>query len=357
MAKDYYATLGVERNADEKTIKSAYRRLARKYHPDVNPNDKEAETKFKEISEAYEVLHDPEKRKLYDRWGSNWEAAQNMKTSGGTGGVNVDFGDINFGEGGFGTIFEQFFSNAGASQARPRGVQPADVEKVVEVTIEEIDSGTKRTLTYQVNDACKSCDGTGYVRLKTPTRCPVCDGTGETRGLFGLHHACEACGGTGQSSLERCPTCRGAGSIATTRKVEVTIPAGITHGKKLRVPGRGSIGANGRAGDLYVVVHERPHPRFKRKGDDLETEVEIPFTLAALGGEIKVPTLRTPVTMKIPECTQSGQVFRLAGQGIAKMGGQRGNLLVRAKVTVPKRLTDKQRQLLRELAELEEAKV
>ena len=146
MAKDYYATLGVERNADEKTIKSAYRRLARKYHPDVNPNDKEAETKFKEISEAYEVLHDPEKRKLYDRWGSNWEAAQNMKTSGGTGGVNVDFGDINFGEGGFGTIFEQFFSNAGASQARPRGVQPADVEKVVEVTLEEIPESYFRQL-------------------------------------------------------------------------------------------------------------------------------------------------------------------------------------------------------------------
>jgi len=139
--------------------------------------------------------------------------------------------------------------------------------------------------------------------------------------------------------------------------VEVTIPAGITHGKKLRVPGRGSVGSNGKAGDLYVVVHERPHPKFRRKGDDLETEIEVPFTVAALGGELKVPTLRAPVTMKIPECTQSGQVFRLASQGISKLGGPRGNLLVRVKITVPKRLSDRQRDLLRELAALEEAKV
>lgn len=358
MAKNYYEVLGVSKGADDKAIKTAYRKLARKYHPDVNPNDKSAEAKFKEVSEAYEVLSDPEKRKLYDRWGSNWEAARNARVSGGEdGGMDFDFGEVQFGEGGFGSIFEQFFQQQNARQARPRGVQPADVEKTVEVTLAEIDAGTKRTLTYQVNDACKSCDGTGYVRLKSSTTCPTCGGTGEVRGLFGMHQTCETCGGTGQSSLERCPTCRGAGVLPTTRKVEVTIPAGITNGKKLRVPGRGSTGANGRAGDLYVVIHERPDPRFTRKGDDLETELQIPYTVAILGGEVKVPTLRTPVTMKIPEGTQNGQTFRLTGQGISKLGGGRGNLLVRIKVSVPKKVSARERELLQELAKLQEVAV
>lgn len=361
MAKDYYATLGVAKGADEKAIKSAYRKLARKYHPDVNPNDKAAEAKFKEVSEAYEVLGDPDKRKLYDRWGSNWEAAQNIKTSGGTPGEG-DFDFTHFGgEGGFGSFFEQFMTQGRTTtqqqQQRPRGVQPADVEKVVEVSLEEIDSGTKRTLTYQVNDACKSCEGTGFVRLRTTTSCPVCGGTGETKGFFGMAHPCEACGGTGTSSLERCPTCSGSGFLPATRKVEVTIPAGITNGKKLRVPGRGSTGANGRAGDLYVIISERPHDKFIRKGDDLEVEVQVPYTTAALGGEIRVPTLRGSVTMKIPECTQSGQAFRLAGQGISKLGGGRGNLMAKIRVGVPKKLTDKQRDLLRQMAASEEHEV
>jgi chaperone protein DnaJ len=358
MPKDYYDTLGVPKNADEKTIKAAYRKLARKLHPDVNPNDKAAETKFKEVSEAYEVLGDADKRKLYDRWGSNWEAAQNMKTStSGGGGQTVDFGDLNFGEGGFGSIFDQFMSAGRTQQSRPRGLQPADVEKVVEIPLEEIDTGTKRTLTYQVNDACKSCEGTGYVRLRSSTTCPVCGGTGETRGLFGMSHPCEACDGTGHSSLERCPTCSGAGGLPTTRKVEVTIPAGITNGKKLRVPGRGSVGANGRAGDLYVIISERPHSRFVRKGDDLEVEIGVPYVIAALGGEIKVPTLGSSLTMKIPECTQSGQTFRLAGKGMSKLGGGKGNLMAKVRITVPKALSDKERTLLQQIAALQEARV
>ncbi len=354
MSKDYYSTLGVDRKADEKQIKSAYRKLARKFHPDVNPNDKSSESKFKEVSEAYEVLSDEKKRKLYDQFGSNWEAAQNMTGSGASPGSAQNY-DFQFGGEGIGSIFEQFFSGfgqTGTHQARPRGLEPQDVERTIELTLEELDAGTKRTLTYRVQDACKSCEGTGFVRLRNSQPCPVCGGAGKTRGVFGATQLCQACGGTGQSSLEKCPTCNGTGALAATRKVEVTIPAGITDGKKLRVAGQGAKGANGRHGDLYVVVREVPHALYKRKGDELEVEVAVPYTTAALGGEIKVPTLRTPVTMRIPAGAQSGQTFRLAGQGISKLGSGRGNLLAKIKITVPAKLTEQERNLLQELAEM-----
>ena len=311
MAKDYYQILGVPRGSDEKEIKSAYRKLARKYHPDVNPNDKSAEAKFKEVSEAYDVLSDPEKRKLYDQYGANWEAVKNGGFAGSGGGVDMgDFADIRFG--GFESIFEQFF---GGSRGGRGGVdysyqdietsQPRDVEKVIEVSLEEVDSGTKRTLTYQTMDA-----------QRTPN---------------------------------------GITTIPTTKKVEVKIPAGISDGKKLRVPGKGAAGANGRAGDLYVTVKWAEHPSFRANGENLETDVPVPYTVAALGGEIKVPTLRGAVTMRIPEGTPSGQVFRLGGQGIARMNGARNDLMARIKITVPKKPSDKERELLRQLADLQKA--
>lgn len=363
MAKDYYATLGVARGADAKDIKASYRKLARKYHPDVNPNDKAAEAKFKEVSEAYEVLSDPEKRKLYDQWGSNWEAVKNA-------GGNVNFGGdagggFNFGGGGggFESFFEQFFNQGGGGggfgsmqdfDTAPQGVQPRDIEKTVELTLEEIDAGTKRTLTYQAMDACKSCDGTGTVNLRAARECPNCGGTGRGRSVFGMAGACPVCHGTGKTTLETCPTCKGTGTMPTAKKVEVTIPAGFPEGKKLRVPGRGVLGTGGKAGDLYVSIKELPHKLFKRNGDALEVDLEVPFTLAALGGEVSVPTLRSKVKMKIPEGSQGGQVFRLGGQGISKMGGTRGDLFARLRITVPKRPTDRQKQLLKQLAELEE---
>lgn len=318
MAKSYYDILGVGKSADEKEIKSAYRKLARKYHPDVNPNDKSAEAKFKEISEAYEVLGDAEKRKLYDQFGSNWEHAQNFG-GGNYGGANFgdmgDFGGVQFGgEGsGFESIFEQIFG--GRMGGRGGGVrfedletsQPRDVEKVVEVSLEEVDGGAKRTLTYQTMDAQRMRDGVT--------------------------------------------------TVPTTKKVEVTIPKGIADGKKLRVPGKGAAGANGKAGDLYVVVKWANHERFKPSGDNLEVEVPVPYTTAALGGEIRVPTLRSTVTMKIPEGTQSGQTFRLAGQGVSRLSGNRSDLMAKIKITVPKRLSDKERELLRQLADLDKAAV
>lgn len=309
MAKDYYQTLGVPRGADEKEIKSAYRKLARKYHPDVNPNDKSSEAKFKEVSEAYDVLSDPDKRKLYDQYGSNWENAQNMRGAPG-GQVDMnDFSDIRFG--GFETIFEQFFSgrggrgDAGVPFQDMESSQPRDVEKVIEISLEEIDSGTKRKLTYQTMDA-----------QRTPN---------------------------------------GITTIPTTKTVEVKIPAGITDGKKLRVPGKGAAGANGKAGDLFVTVKWADHLSFRPNGENLEVDVPVPYTTAALGGEIKVQTLRGTVSMRVPEGTQSGQVFRLGAQGIAKMNGARTDLMAKIKITVPKKASDKERELLKQLADLQKA--
>ncbi len=307
MRKDFYQVLGVRRGADEKEIKASYRKLARKFHPDVNPNDKTAETRFKEISEAYDVLSDPEKRQLYDQFGANWEQIQ---TGGGVPGDGSHF-HTQGGMGGFESIFEQIFSSGAGRGAGGMRMnfedlemqQPRDVEKVVEVPLEEIDSGSKRTLTYQTMDAQRTREGVA--------------------------------------------------TVPTTKKVEVKIPAGIQDGKKLRVPGKGAAGANGRAGDLYVVIKWMHHPTFTPHGENLEVEVPVPYTVAALGGEIKVPTLRSKVTMKIPPGTQSGQTFRLAGQGVSRLSGGRGDLMAKIRITVPKQPTTEERKLLQQLADLE----
>ena len=313
MATDYYKTLGISKGAEEKEVKSAYRKLARKYHPDVNPNDKAAEAKFKEISEAYDVLGDPEKRKLYDQYGANWEQAGGMGDAGVNpedfGGFRVGGGGSNFGGfGDIGSIFEQMFSgNRGGAGVDFRDFdahQAADVEKPIEVSLEEVDKGGKRTLTYQTMDAQR------------------------TKG--------------------------DVATVPTTKKVEITIPAGIPDGKKLRVPGKGQVGSNGKAGDLYVAVKWAKHPRFHLEGDNLEVEVPVSYETAALGGEIHVPTLRSNLSMKIPSGTQSGQSFRLSGQGIAKMGGARGDLMARVKITVPKPLSDAERTLLEQVRTLRE---
>ncbi len=317
MAKDYYQTLGVPRGAEEKDIKSAYRKLARKFHPDVNPNDKTAEAKFKEVSEAYEVIGDSDKRKLYDQYGSNWEHAQNMGGDFQTGGHSAggaDFGDFHFGGGGMGaeSIFDHLFggrvsgtrANNNFNFQDVDSMQPRDVEKSVEISLEDIDKGTKRILTYQTMDAQRLRDGIS--------------------------------------------------TVPSTKKVEVTIPAGISDGKKLRVPGKGAAGHNGKAGDLYVVIKWATHPQFKPVGENLEVEVPVPYTTAALGGEIRVPTLRGAVTMKIPEGTQSGQTFRLGGQGIMKLQGSRGDLMAKIRITVPKKPSEQEKQLLRQLVELEQ---
>lgn len=307
MPRDYYEVLGVQRSADAKEIKAAYRKLARKYHPDVNPNDAAAEAKFKEVSAAYEVLGDEDKKKLYDQFGHNWETMSKMGAAEGPFGGGYEGGF----EGGFESIFENLFgSMRGGRGSRINfedvaTAQPRDVEQEVWVTLEEVDSGAKRSLTYQTLDAVM----------------------------------------TRENSVS---------TIPNTKKVEITIPAGIPNGKKLRVPERGASGVRGKPGDLFVLVRYKPHALFTPVDDKLETEVPVSYLTATLGGEIKVPTLRGSVTMKIPAGTQSGQVFRLGGQGLQKMGGGgRGDLMARIKITVPKELTRAQRDLLESLQKLE----
>lgn len=308
MAKDYYARLGVAKDVDEKELKSAYRKLARKYHPDVNPGDKSAEAKFKEVSEAYEVLSDPEKRKLYDQYGDNWENASHFNFQQGGGGGS-GFGGV---DGGFETIFENLFGFGNRGQGvqinfeEMQRMQPRDLEKEIFVTLEEVDQGAKRSFSYQTMDSVQLRDGA-------------------------------------------------ISTVPNNKKVEVTIPAGISDGVKLRVPGKGAAGLRGKAGDLFVTVRWSKHEKFTPKGDALEVEVPVSFISAALGGEIKVPTLRGNLTMKIPAGTQSGQVFRLSGQGIQRLKSGRGDLLARTKITVPKSLTDEQRKLLEKLQESLEA--
>ena len=299
---DFYQLLGVPRSADDKEIKSAYRKLARKLHPDVNPGDKSAEAKFKQVSEAYEVLGDAEKRKMYDQYGENWEQAKNFQ------GGDMDFGGANIGNmGGFGSIFEQFFG--GSSQQGGFRIQdmeasqPRDIEREIELSLEEVDSGSSRTLTYQTLDAQ------------------------QTRGQIA--------------------------TVPSTKKVEVKIPAGIGDGKKLRVPSKGHAGVGGKAGDLYVLIRWTKHPQFKVLGENLEVEVPVSFTTAALGGEISIPTLRKKMTMKIPAGSQSGQVFRWANQGVAKLGGGKGDLMARLKIVVPKSLSSEQQDLLKKFAQTE----
>ena len=315
MAKDYYAILGIPKGADEKEIKAAYRKLARKYHPDVNPNDPEAENKFKEISEAYAVLSDPERRRGYDAYGV--DPQQGGIPTGGYQGGTEDFG-------GFGDIFGRFFGGFGDGlfAGMHPNAQPRDAEIPVTISLDEVDKGTKRTLNYQTQDACPQCKGTGMVR---------------TRG----------------GEQMNCPQCGGTGLTVASRKVEITIPIGIQSGKKLRVPGGGHRGANGRGGDLFVLVQDIPHARFKRNGDDLEVEIEIPFPIAALGGEVRVQTLHSSAKMAVPAGTQSGQSFRLRGQGLHKLKGGQGDLIAKAKISVPKSLSDEQRALIEQLKELE----
>ncbi len=349
MALDYYKVLGVDRNADEKAIKSAYRKLARRYHPDVNPGDKEAEAKFKEVSEAYEVIGDPEKRGLYDKYGHQWEAV----SRGGGAVPDMDFGNFS---GGFGSFFEQFLGGQhGAAQAgaRPKGAPPRDLEREVSISLEEVATGTKRTLSYTTQDACKTCDGTAFVRTRSARTCQACGGSGQSAGFFGMPQACQACAGTGQSTLESCPTCGGNGVMTAQRKVEVKIPKGIADGQKLRVPGGGARGSNGRNGDLYVIIREEKHPHFTRRGADLEIEIDVPFTMAALGGQLRVETLDGGVMMKIPEGTQSGQKFRLSGQGLMPIRGEQGSLFVKIKIQMPRKLTARQRELLEEFERIE----
>jgi len=310
MARDFYEALGVPRTAEEKEIRSAYRKLARKFHPDVNPNDKAAEARFKEINAAYEVLSDPEKRKKYDKYGDRWEMADQIEEANRrSGGFRTAPGSEAFGD--FGSIFDTFFRR---ERSGPRGFggnrRGQDIETPVEVSLEEAYHGTTRT-----------------VNLQSPEPCRTCGGSGEVAGAI-------------------CHACEGMGTITRPRRIEVRIPPGVKTGSRVRVAGEGRPGfGSGAPGDLYLVTTVLPHPRFERKGDDLITDIDVPLLDAVLGGEVPVPLIDGRVMLRIPELTQNGRQIRLAGKGMPVLGspGKRGDLFARVRVQLPEKLTAEER--------------
>ncbi len=329
---NYYDILGIRKDASDKDIKQAYRRLARKYHPDVNPGNKSAEAKFKEINAAYEVLSDKAKRQKYDKYGDKWQYAdqieqaereqaqyQGFTPGGGSYRYSGNIEDLD-------GIFEELFGGGRgrgfSRRAQPRrGPSPfegrgQDMETTIEVTLEEAYSGTQRTISLQVEEPCAACKGTGRIQ-NLP-----------------------------------CSVCRGAGVVANIKRIEVKIPAGVTTGSRVRIAGKGQPGYGGANGDLYLNITIRPHATIERQGDDLHVNVPVPLTVAVLGGEAQVPTLKGKLALKIPAETQNGRIFRLAGQGMPHPGkSTRGDLLAKVSVVLPTKLSEKEKELFRRLSE------
>ena len=353
---DYYETLGVSRDASADEMKKAYRKLAVKYHPDKNPDDATAEAKFKEISEAYDVLKDDEKRAAYDRYGHDAFQGGGMGRAGGGGGFHDPFEMFReaFGSGGGGGIFEEFFGGGGG---RSGGVQKgSDLRYDLEITLEEAAEGTEKEIRYKRAVACVKCSGSGAEPGSGKTTCPTCGGTGQVssnRGFISFRQTCPNCNGTGQIIEKPCTDCRGEGRVMDFSTVKVRIPTGVHTGSKLRSAGKGEAGqSGGPAGDLYIVIHVKEHDLFERHEDDLYCELPIKFTLAALGGAIDVPTLFGKGNLKIPSGTQSGTTFRLRGQGMPHLRGKgQGDLLVRVHVEVPTKLNSSQKKILVDFAE------
>lgn len=352
---DYYELLGVARNATEDEIRQAFRRQALKWHPDRNPGNPEAEKKFKEISQAYEVLSNPEKRQRYDALGEE-----------GLRGVpHTDFSQESIED-----IFERFSSIFGGSpfedifnvtgrRGRTRRARGPSLRVEVEVSLEEVATGVKKTIPYVCPRPCEECGGSGARKGSRPVTCTTCEGNGQvvrSHGFFAIRHPCPSCGGEGRVVKDRCRPCGGAGVKQAKREVEVRIPAGVEDGMQLRLPGEGEAVRGGDPGDLFVLVRIRRHPVFERDGKDLAVTLPIPYPLAALGGEASVPTLEGKASLKIPAGTQSEQIFRLRGKGLPGIDEpSRGSLLVRVRVEVPTRLTPRQEELIRELAKEFEA--
>ena len=324
MAKrDFYETLGIKRNAGEQEIKQAYRRLARKHHPDVNSGDKSAEAKFKEINEAYEVLSDKEKRKKYDRFGYQWQAADQFARADRQQAPEWDFSQsggntsFHFGGGDLNSLFDELLRGSSTYNRRTQPRRGRNIEAAVEVTLEEAFQGTTRTLSLQAEEPCPTCHGSGHIQNVS------------------------------------CSTCQGSGAVRRVKHLEVKIPPGVNNRSRVRIAGKGQPGGNGVNGDLYLVVSVKPHRLFERKGDNLYVEVSIPLTVAMLGGEVQVPTLKGKLALKVPPETQNGRTFRLTGQGLPHLGNSsRGDLLAKANIILPAKLTPEEKTLFNRLSEL-----
>jgi molecular chaperone DnaJ len=354
MAKrDYYEVLGVDKKASADEIKRSYRRMALKYHPDKNPNDKDAEAKFKECAEAYEVLGDTEKKQRYDQYGHDGlrGAGVHDYSHMNVNDISDMFGDM------FGDLFGGGRRRSGRSQRPSRGY---DLETAVELTLEEVAKGTEKTIEFTRQDTCADCGGSGATKGKAPSRCSTCGGVGQVQraglgGFFQMVSTCPACQGAGQVITDPCKKCRGTGQIPKKRTLSVKIPAGVHEGQGVRVGGEGEPGRlGGPRGDLYCYVRLKAHPFLMRDGSDLVVTVPLRFTQMALGDTIDVPTLDGTKQLKIPAGSQHGDIFRIRGQGLPELrGGKHGDLLVRVMVEVPKKLTAEQEELLGKFAQTE----
>jgi molecular chaperone DnaJ len=363
MAKDdYYELLGVAKGASEEELKKAYRKKAVQFHPDKNPGNKEAEESFKKVSEAYEVLKDPEKRAAYDRYGHaafQQGGGASARGHGGMGGGGFHdpfdifrevFGGAGGGGGG-GGIFEEFFGGG----SRDGGRDGSDLRYDLEITLEEAARGVEKEIAFRKAVTCERCDGSGAEPGSKRVTCPTCRGAGQIRrsgGIITFTQTCPTCNGAGSKVEKACTACRGEGRVAKSTKLNVRIPPGVETGSRLRSVGNGEAGAaGGQAGDLYIVLSVKEHEIFERQGDDLFCEIPIKFTLATLGGTIEVPTLSGKATLKIPVGTQSGTTFRLKTKGMPNLrGGSHGDQLIRVHVEVPTGLNAEQRKKLEEYA-------
>lgn len=346
--KDYYEILNVAKTATAEEVKKAYRQCALKHHPDRNPQDKKADELFREATEAYQVLSDPEKRRLYDQYGH--EGLSGMGGSGAAG-----FGDI------FEGIFEDFFGGS-ARPGRQRPRRGSDLQTDLEISFEEAAFGVEKSLPIRREETCGTCKGDGAKPGTSRQQCPVCRGTGQvlaSSGFFSVARTCHRCHGQGSFVSHPCGDCAGAGRVRVERKVAVKVPPGVDNGLRLRITGEGEAGMLGAGrGDLYIDIYVRPHEVFTRDGNKLQCEVPVSFVQAALGAEIEAPTLTGKASIKIPPGTQTGKVFRLKGKGLASLAGDGlGDEEVRVVVETPMNLSDKQKELLRQFAELSGSKV
>ena len=350
---DYYEVLTVSRDASDSELKTAYRRLAMQYHPDRNPNDPSAEGKFKECSEAYSVLSDPDKRAAYDRYGHaafQNGGGGNPFTGGGFSG-NVDLGDI------FGDLFGEMFNMGGTGGRRASRVQRGrDLQYDLTLEFEEAVFGKEKEITIRRMETCTYCKGSGAAKGKAAATCTQCGGRGQQRfqqGFFSVARTCSVCGGTGTLIVDPCTTCKGETRVQTEHKILVKVPAGVEQDTRIRYSGEGESGKySGPGGDLYVVLNVKAHKFFERDGDDLHCVMPISFPQAALGTEVEIQTLEGPASIKVPEATQSGKTFRLKGKGVPHLNSHgKGDLIVEIRVQTPNKLSKAQKELLRQLSE------